>query len=897
MTVTPPDRDPALVLEHAPYVRALVRALVFDRQLARDLEQDVLLAALENAPREPRSLKAWLATVVRHLASKAHRSRVRRVDRETRAARPEDAVPSPEEILAREDLRRRLVEHLLALDEPVRSVMILRFAEELPPRDIARRLRIPVETVRTRVKRGLEEMRARLDREERNGRGAWCLALVQGLRLGPPSVVGAGSKLLVGTLLGVLAVSTLKKALVAAVVVALVATAFLVSRGLDPLHPSAEAQAPFAGPNLTKLGSHVEPAGRDASTERTAVATEPEPTPAPAAATTSVWLVLRWHDGTPATDVLARIYSSGTADFYADAFDVRTGPDGSILVEDVSPGRITAYLDRGPVGSCKVAQGEQGRIEVTIPRGFDVAGTVVERDGRPIAGAQVLAQTMGNGWDAFPVAITDAEGRFRIRSIQSGLCWVSARAAMRPPSPQHEFVGGTADIEGVRIVLEPQGAAVAGTVYDPRGEPLARAQVLLGKEQSYEPFQLEQDGAARVPAAQLVQTDEHGHFAFAGAPVGKVEVRARSKGLASWKGEIETSSGTTANVVIRMQHGSSLAGRVTDAEGKPVARAEVRIGSYEFASRRHRTDRDGRFLIEGSPLGEFGVEAEAEGFENATTTLFGSSGAQLEWNPVLGRGLSIRGQLVAQGIDFSSWWMYCESVDPKTRPFAQSATPKADGSFEFAGCGEAKHQIRVHAPNAGSYPVVVVDAEPGPDPILVPIDRAKLPTCRVRGRVVDENGQPVTTAQINLVLKGANVMPLETVGTDGRFDIGPTPPGEYAVFARAPGYAQVNSEWVTLVSNATWDFGELHVKRGGMIVVRVVGSAQAAANLGFEVLSEGQVVAWIGLEGTTGRSAPLEPGDYELRAWSENRRVETPDSPWKVLVRAGESSTVEFTPP
>src|ERR1051325_9406277 len=90
--------DPALVLEHAPYVRALAQALVFERHSARDLEQDVLLAALENAPRDPRSLKGWLAAVLRHLASKSARSHARRREREDRAARPEDAVPTPAEI-------------------------------------------------------------------------------------------------------------------------------------------------------------------------------------------------------------------------------------------------------------------------------------------------------------------------------------------------------------------------------------------------------------------------------------------------------------------------------------------------------------------------------------------------------------------------------------------------------------------------------------------------------------------------------------------------------------------------------------------------------------------------------------------------------------------------------
>ena len=40
--------------------------------------------------------------------------------------------------------------------------MLLRFWEDLPPREIAKRMQAPVETVRTRIKRGLQELRGSL---------------------------------------------------------------------------------------------------------------------------------------------------------------------------------------------------------------------------------------------------------------------------------------------------------------------------------------------------------------------------------------------------------------------------------------------------------------------------------------------------------------------------------------------------------------------------------------------------------------------------------------------------------------------------------------------------------------------------------------------------------------
>jgi RNA polymerase sigma factor (sigma-70 family) len=895
VTVPPTDRDPALVLEHAPYVRALARALVFDRQLARDLEQDVLLAALENAPRDRRSLKGWLAALVRNLASKAHRSRARRVERETRAARPEDAVPSPEEILAREDLRRSLLEHLLALDEPVRSAMILRFTEELPPREVARRLRIPVETVRTRVKRGLEELRARLEREPRKGNGVWCLALVKGLKIGPPSIVGAGFKLLGAAIPGVLAVSTLKKVLVASVVVALAATAFLVTRQLEPLHPPAEVQTPLPGPDTTRLNSNEDLGSRGESVQRNAVVAEPAPAPVAASTHSSLLLKLHWHDGTPAAGVTARIYSNGAVDFYADAFDVRTGEDGTYLVESIPPGHVSAYLDRGPEGDCKVAAGERAEIELTIPRGFDLAGTVLERDGRPIAGAQILTDPMGNGWNAFPVERTDAEGRFRIRSIRPGICWVSAQAALHPPSPQHEYIGGAVDIEGVRIVLEPQGGALAGTLYDPRGEPLPHAQVLLGKEQSFEQYKLEDGGSARTPAAQFTSTDEHGGFQFAGAPLGHVEVQARGPGCAPWKGEVEIASGVRAQLVIRMQTGAKLSGSATDASGKPVARAEIQVGAYGFASRYRRADSEGRFHLENLPLGEFVAEAQADGFERAKTTLFGVSGKELEWKAVLGSGLSIRGRLVARDVDFSKWWMYCESNDWEKAPYAQSATPKADGSFEFSGCGDAVHRIRIHAPDASLYPVVTLEARPGTEPLVVTIDTPMLPTCRLRGRLVDESGQPLAGAEFNPVLTGSNVTPLETTDAAGRFDIGPLPPGEYWIRSRAKGYVAHDSEKVKLAAQVNWDFGDLQLKRGGLVVVHLVRANPKPVAI--ELVRGEASVGWIRLQDGRGRSEPLEPGEYELRPWVDGVRVEAAVAWPRIQLQAGEENTVELELP
>ena len=76
------------------------------------------------------------------------------------------------DVVEREERRRAVVAAVLALAEPLRDAVLLRFYEGLPPREIARRLAVPVETARTRVKRGVEQVRARLTRVVQRVRGS-----------------------------------------------------------------------------------------------------------------------------------------------------------------------------------------------------------------------------------------------------------------------------------------------------------------------------------------------------------------------------------------------------------------------------------------------------------------------------------------------------------------------------------------------------------------------------------------------------------------------------------------------------------------------------------------------------------------------------------------------------
>jgi RNA polymerase sigma-70 factor (ECF subfamily) len=166
-TMAEPDPMPTFdeLLSHSRWVRKLARELVVDEHRADDVVQATWMAALTRPPADSSNLRGWLSRVVRNFAHEFGRSEGRRHQREREVARPE-ALPSMAEATERAQTQRDLVDHLLKLDEPFRSVLLLRYFDDLPPRKIAERLGVPVATVRSRQARGLERLRRSLQGEK-----------------------------------------------------------------------------------------------------------------------------------------------------------------------------------------------------------------------------------------------------------------------------------------------------------------------------------------------------------------------------------------------------------------------------------------------------------------------------------------------------------------------------------------------------------------------------------------------------------------------------------------------------------------------------------------------------------------------------------------------------------
>ncbi|MCA8959235.1 MAG: sigma-70 family RNA polymerase sigma factor [Planctomycetes bacterium] len=202
--------DPEELLAHGPWLKGLARRLVSDEAAADDLVQETWLTALCRPPRIGGSIRGWLAQVLQNKAIDARRAGQRRRDRETRPVGSQSSSPEPDP-LEEMELHRALVDAVIALRDPYREAIVLRYFRGLAPREIAERSGEPVKTIKARLNRAIVELRRRLDREYGSREGWGVVAWVVAGGPGGVATAAGASTLSFGTALsqlgGTLAVS------------------------------------------------------------------------------------------------------------------------------------------------------------------------------------------------------------------------------------------------------------------------------------------------------------------------------------------------------------------------------------------------------------------------------------------------------------------------------------------------------------------------------------------------------------------------------------------------------------------------------------------------------------------------------------------------------------------
>ncbi len=172
---TPSPIPNELLTTQAGGLRALARGLLVDEHGAEDVVQETWVTALERPPANREGWAGWLRAVARSLALKRRRGEGRRVAREARVERGEPFAGA-DEVLAQREILRQVTDAVLELAEPYQTAVLLRYYQDLSPREIASRCKVSVATVDSRLFRARELLRRRLDGTG-GGRVAWINAL------------------------------------------------------------------------------------------------------------------------------------------------------------------------------------------------------------------------------------------------------------------------------------------------------------------------------------------------------------------------------------------------------------------------------------------------------------------------------------------------------------------------------------------------------------------------------------------------------------------------------------------------------------------------------------------------------------------------------------------------
>lgn len=163
---------------HQP-IYSLVYRIVNHPADAADTTQEVFLKVFRGIKRfnGESSLKTWLYRIAIHEASNQRRWWFRHKSKENSMAGQEDENgnsfglcdtledqgESPFELLAHEEIRARVEEELRQVPEPYRTVVLLRDIEGLSYEEIAEVLQVSLGTVKSRLIRGREALKKRLE--------------------------------------------------------------------------------------------------------------------------------------------------------------------------------------------------------------------------------------------------------------------------------------------------------------------------------------------------------------------------------------------------------------------------------------------------------------------------------------------------------------------------------------------------------------------------------------------------------------------------------------------------------------------------------------------------------------------------------------------------------------
>lgn len=466
-----------------------------------------------------------------------------------------------------------------------------------------------------------------------------------------------------------------------------------------------------------------------------------------------------------------------------------------------------AVLARDPTGRLgwvtSYAHPNWGDLRVALHDGGEFTGRALDEAGVPLNGVSIEATMFDSSriyhaglseYVGLPAelkrnyeATTSANGSFTIRGLprQGSLI---ARVTRPGEAPQRILWNLDRPVE---LRLEKAGAIAVHLTAD---DPQAAANREVG-------FRLADDSPGNAPyrviANATVQTDLEGNVRVEGLPPGDYEIGVAPDPLgprwyAANRSSAKVAAGQTAEVAIGLTAGVAVAGTVVDAETKRgLPNLEVGIANLEgnaiLEYVRVTTDAEGRYAGFVKPGQVYiTVKQTPDVYSLPPQATKAETGEQrsVQLPPIaLARSIPVEGIVRdASGKPVAGALVYVTAAPPfGDRLRREVLTTDENGRFKVAGLpaddGFTLHAYTETAVSDGGW-LVVPNKQQGDVELQVKPELG----FRLRGRVVDERGQPMADIPVRLMwgrgyfsrhseMSGvSSPLPPVVTGADGRFE-------------------------------------------------------------------------------------------------------------------------------
>lgn len=575
--------------------------------------------------------------------------------------------------------------------------------------------------------------------------------------------------------------------------------------------------------------------------------------------------VMRLADG------MKSVMGMDFSDFFADVQSlqahedgVATDADGRFVLGGLRAGETTSLLATAPGFDHSelrdVAAGTSA-AEIRLARNVQLAGRVLDADGEPLTRFEVRLEK--RSFMIFDQAVrtrtydNTEDGRFLLDDLpRESLRLVVRAEGWADWSDAVDLREGAVDAGDIRLV---RPASLAGVVVDADSQPIAGAKVRVAGGGPIDALMM-----AKMTGAAIVESDAQGRFLLADLDGSRVRLIADKEGYAPLKSKVFelVPGGRVGDVVLQLDRGGSLHGRLVDGDGRPIAGWYVQAAHTSGLSLLFgNTDANGEFLFEGLAPGPHKVDCmsveamagpgrRAQG--NPDDINIGKMMAEIMENTVSERAIVRNDERTELELTFDG-----AGADADASSIAGTvrlAGKPLDTGVAFLLDAESGAQVRVSEVHAGAftmrnvregrYSVRVQESVLGTmlgsnQPVTVTTKSRTsiaidLPGGRLAGRVVDGgSGEPVAGVIVSLTGTGSGSRDRMDIGegaalTDGSgsFHFDGVAPGQYEIvakelFARGDSGRSARLAGLSLGADERRDDCELRLASGGTLRVAV----------------------------------------------------------------------------